>query len=218
MRRCANPSRRCRADSTRPPRSVKSRCVRVCQHLVELDPVGRGQLGGLARGECPAVGHQIGNGHIDLVAHRGNDRMLRKENRLGYVLGVESSQVLAAAPAAAQQNNVDAHDVVETPQSALATWSAAPSPCTRTGQTRTSATGQRRPRISSMSRIAAPVGLVTSAMRRGKRGRGRLRSVAKYPSRASFSRNFLRARSCAPRRAAGSPRSPVDSRPAAGRR
>ena len=39
--------------------------------------------------------------------------------------------------------------------------------------------GQRRPRISSMSRTAAPVGLVTRATRRGKRGSGFLRFGSK---------------------------------------
>ena len=52
-------------------------------------------------------------------------------------------------------------------------WSAgAVSPWTRTGQIQTSANGQRWANFSSMSRTAAPVGLVTRARRLGKRGSG----------------------------------------------
>ncbi len=58
---------------------------------------------------------------------------------------------------------------------------AAPSPCTLTGQTHTSAAGQRRDRISSMSRTAEPVGLVTSTTRRGMRGSFFLRAGSKKP-------------------------------------
>jgi len=44
---------------------------------------------------------------------------------------------------------------------------AAPSPCTRTGRTRTWARGYLAPRMRSMSRTAAPAGEVIRAMRRG---------------------------------------------------
>ena len=53
---------------------------------------------------------------------------------------------------------------------------AAPSPCTRTGTISTCTPRQRRRSTSRKSRIAAPVGLVTKAIRRGNRGSGRLRA------------------------------------------
>ncbi len=75
---------------------------------------------------------------------------------------------------------------------------AAPSPCTLTGQTHTSAAGQRRDRISSMSRTAEPVGLVTSTTRRGMRGSFFLRAGSKKPWVNSFSLSWRKASSSGP--------------------
>ena len=46
--------------------------------------------------------------------------------------------------------------------------------------------------------MAAPVGLVTTAIRRTKAGSGRFRAASNSPSRASFSRSCRRANSNAP--------------------
>ena len=81
---------------------------------------------------------------------------------------------------------------------AAAISAAAPSPCTRVGTTSTSAPRHRRPSTCRKSRIAAPVGLVTTAIRRTNGGSGRLRAGSNSPSLASFSRSCRRASSSAP--------------------
>ncbi len=68
---------------------------------------------------------------------------------------------------------------------------AAPSPCTRTGQSMTGR-GKRSLMRCRMSRITAPVGDVTTPMRSGKKGSCFFRSSANSPSAASF---FLRSSS-----------------------
>ncbi len=55
---------------------------------------------------------------------------------------------------------------------ASATSPAAWSPCTCTPTRYTLAAGQRRRSVREMSRMAAPVGLVTTPMARGKRTMG----------------------------------------------
>ena len=70
---------------------------------------------------------------------------------------------------------------------------AAAAPCTGTGWIRTAAGGNRRARICSTSRSAAPVAEVTTAIRRGRRGRARLRAASNRPSAAS--RAFRRSNS-----------------------
>ncbi len=70
---------------------------------------------------------------------------------------------------------------------AAAISAAAPSPCTRTGTTSTSAPRHRRASTWRKSRMAAPVGLVTTAIRRTNAGSGRLRC----PIEQSFPRQFL---------------------------
>ena len=49
-----------------------------------------------------------------------------------------------------------------------------------------------------MSRITAPVGLVTTPTARGSAGSGRLRAASKSPSRWSFSRSCSKASWSAP--------------------
>ena len=110
--------------------------------------------------------------------------MREAKDGVGDDLLVERPQVFEAAAAAADDEHVERQVAAGLPKrlsmpSAAAISAAAPSPCTRTGQTHTSAAGQRRPRISSMSRTAEPVGLVTSATRRGMRGSGFLRRGSK---------------------------------------
>ena len=72
---------------------------------------------------------------------------------------------------------------------AWAMRAAAPSPCTGTGWISTGRPGQRRRRVASTSRSAAPVGDVMTPIWRGKRGRGYLRSGANQPARSRRSRN-----------------------------
>ena len=83
---------------------------------------------------------------------------------------------------------------------ALATSTAAPAPCTREGTTITSAAGQRPRSVSRKSWRAAPAGLVTTAIRRGKGGRGRFRCGAKSPSasRVAWSRRSFASRAPVP--------------------
>ena len=61
-----------------------------------------------------------------------------------------------------------------------------------------SSAGQRLPRILSISRMAAPLGLVTMATRRGNRGSVLFRADSKYPSLESFSQSCRKANSKAP--------------------
>jgi len=62
---------------------------------------------------------------------------------------------------------------------------SAPSPWTGDGSTTTSTPAERRFSTRRMSRMAAPVGDVTTAPRAGSRGRGRLRASSHRPSAAS---------------------------------
>ncbi len=55
----------------------------------------------------------------------------------------------------------------------------------------TAATGKRARNTRRMSWIAAPVGEVTTPMRRGTGGSARLRSAANKPSAASLAFEFL---------------------------
>src|SRR6266851_2912480 len=66
-------------------------------------------------------------------------------------------------------------------------------PCTCAGTTISSATGQRRPMTAWMSRNAAPSGLVTTAMRRGKGGRRRFLAGSRSPSLVSAAFAFSNA-------------------------
>ena len=75
--------------------------------------------------------------------------------------------------------------------SAAASSSAAPAPCTRDGTTITSAHRHRANSVVRKSAMAAPVGLVTRAIRRGNAGMRRLRPGAKSPSRSSEACSFL---------------------------
>ena len=70
---------------------------------------------------------------------------------------------------------------------------AAPSPCTRVGTTSSSASGQRRAVTAMMSCKAAPSGLVTTPMRSGYGGSGRLRAGSSSPSLASAAFVFSKA-------------------------
>ncbi len=69
--------------------------------------------------------------------------------------------------------------------SAAAMRSAAPSPCTGTGQIWI-ARGKRRATVVRMSWITAPCALVTTAMTRGSSGTGRLRASSNSPAASSF--------------------------------
>src|SRR3989475_1931693 len=82
--------------------------------------------------------------------------------------------------------------------SALAIETGAPSPWTRHGLTRTSASGYRRPKTARTSCIAAPASDVTSPIRRGNVGRGRFRSAENSPSPWSRSRPCSNASLTAP--------------------
>ncbi len=75
------------------------------------------------------------------------------------------------------------------PSMAAATWSAAWSPWTTTGQTITRQ-GQRSRMRCRMSRITAPVGLVITPMVCGMVGIGRLRSGSNIPSACSLAFSF----------------------------
>ena len=73
---------------------------------------------------------------------------------------------------------------------AAATWAEDCSPCTTTGQT-TTWHGQRSAKRWRMSRITAPVGLVTTPITAGWDGRARFRPASNSPSALSlaFSRS-----------------------------
>ena len=79
--------------------------------------------------------------------------------------------------------------IAPNPRIAAAILGAAPSPCTGTGQTMT-CVGQRSASRCRMSRITAPVGLVTTPMVRGRNGSRRLRPSSNKPSAASAFRRL----------------------------
>jgi len=74
----------------------------------------------------------------------------------------------------------------QTASSASTIAAAARGPCTYVSATRTQAGGKRVAIAVSTSRFAAASFPVTSPIRRGKRGSGRLRAASKSPSAASF--------------------------------
>ena len=83
-------------------------------------------------------------------------------------------------------------------EGAAATAPAAPSPWTRQGATRTGREGKRAWSTRRKSRSAAPVGLVATPTRRGRKGSGRLRAGSRSPSSRSRSLSWASSRARAP--------------------
>ena len=79
--------------------------------------------------------------------------------------------------------------IASKPRTAAATSSADPAPCTLTGHTST-CVGQRSSSRWRMSRMTAPVGEVTTPIRRGRYGRRFLAEAANSPSPANLAFNF----------------------------
>ena len=60
----------------------------------DLAAVRYGQLAGLAGSQRPAIGGKVGQRHIDLVAHGGDDRQSRAGDRPDDDLLVEGPEIL----------------------------------------------------------------------------------------------------------------------------
>jgi hypothetical protein len=75
---------------------------------------------------------------------------------------------------------------------------AASAPCTGTGRISTCASGRRRLITEITSRTAAPLGEVSTPIRRGRAGRARLRAASNKPSAASMALRRSNSRCSAP--------------------
>ena len=78
----------------------------------DLAGIGDADLAGLAGGQGAAVGGQVGEGHVDLVADRRDDRDARGGDGPRHDLLVEGPEVFEAAAAAGDDDDVGAGDPV----------------------------------------------------------------------------------------------------------
>ena len=88
--------------------SISSR--QFCSSLdasLQIAHVGHDQLRRRARRRRAQVGDEIGNGEIDFVADRANDRNRRMKNRAGDDLFVELPQILDASAAARDDDQIE---------------------------------------------------------------------------------------------------------------
>ncbi len=160
----------------------------------DLRPVRHDDLGG--RGGCrgPAVGGEIGEGHVGLVADPADDRDRVRDDGPDHPLVVERPQILEGPAATSQDRHgrrgvrptlrVTLRDVVRDPPQRADDARRAPGrpgPGRVPGRPRPAASAapgrggcRARPRRSS---------LVATAMTPGRSGSGRLRAASKRPSR-----------------------------------
>ena len=73
----------------------------------KIDNVGHDQLRGRARRRRTQVGHEIGDGEIDLVPNRRNDRHCHVSNCARHYLFIELPQILHASAAASEDDEID---------------------------------------------------------------------------------------------------------------
>ena len=78
----------------------------------DLAAIGDADLAGLAGGQGAAVGGQVGEGHVDLVADGRDDRHAGAGDGPRHGLLVEGPEVLEAAAAAGDDDDVGAGDPV----------------------------------------------------------------------------------------------------------
>ena len=193
-RRDFSDSSRCRASGTSPRERARQPTLPVAQDRVNCLHRWHDTLRRFAGRQRPDIGDQIGQRHVDFVADRRHDRNARSMNRADDDFFVERPQVFQAAAAAADDQHVDRQRRVDSPLRSLRQFLRLRQYPARGPERRSH---ERRPSgdaaLPRKSRTAAPVGLVTNAIRRGKAGSGRFRSGANKPSAASFSwscRNF----------------------------
>ena len=117
----------------------------------------------------------------DLVANPDDHRHRRGDDGAHDRLVVERPQVLERAAAARQDDEVQALDARRARCRARTMAPAAVGPCTMVGERTSSANGQRRRITLPMSRQTAPTGEVTTPIRHGHRGIGRLRALVEEP-------------------------------------
>src|SRR5207245_5872290 len=77
----------------------------------KIDNVRDNQLGGGARSGRSQVGHKIGDGEIDLVANRGNDRHRHVSNCARHDLFIELPQIFHASAAAGEDDQIDRREI-----------------------------------------------------------------------------------------------------------
>ena len=111
-----------------------------------VDTLGR--RGGRRRAQ---IGRQIAKRHIGFMADSGNDRLFAHRYRADDALLVERPQILHRAAAPRHDDDADVFQPLEQPNGSDATSSSAPTPCTRTGQSRMRASGLRRSDTFRMS-------------------------------------------------------------------
>ncbi len=175
--------------------------------------VGHDQPRGMRGRRCAHVGDQVGERRVLLVADRGDDRRRARGDGAAERLVGERPRdpraIRRRAPARSRRPR----------RAGRAARRRAPAravqrpPCTAHSTISNRAEGNRRRAFSTTSCLAAASRPQTRPMRRGKRGRGCLRSAANRPSAASavLSRSSRASRSPRPRRATAWTRS--DSSP-----
>ena len=120
------------------------------------------------------------------MTDRGDRRHRAGSERANQALVAEREQVLEAAAAAGDDDDVDLGRVADRPERLDDRNRARAGPGRRSPRRGSVPAGSEAVIAVRRSRFAAASLPVTSPIRRGRRGRGRLRSAAKRPSAASF--------------------------------
>ena len=140
--------------------------------------------GGRRRGAD--VGGEVAERRVLLVPDGGDDRHRARGDRAHEPLVAERQQVLEAAAAAREDDDVDLGRVAERAQRLDDRRRGARALHVASRRRGCRAGGKRAVIAVRTSRFAAASLPVTRPMRRGRRGSGRFRSAAKSPSAASF--------------------------------
>ena len=162
---------------------------------------------GSGRRRRAPVGGEVAERRVLLVADRRHDRHRARDDRAHEPLVAERQQVLEAAAAAGEDDDVDVGLGRDRARARRRSPPPRAVPGRRSRRRATRAGGKRVWIAVSTSRFAAASLPVTSPIRRGSRGSGRLRDSAKSPSAASFAFSRSSAARCSP-----SPKRSIESR------
>ena len=134
-----------------------------------------GALGRGRRRRRAQVGDEVRDREVGLVADRGDHRNAAGVDRARDRLLVERPQILQRAAAARDDDDVDVGDRLQLADARRRCPARRLRPAPACGASRIGI-GKRRCATRTMSRMTAPCGDVTTPMRRGRNGSGRLRA------------------------------------------
>ncbi len=160
-------------------------------------PVRDDERAGRGRRRCAHVGSEVAERRVLLVPDGRDDRHAGRSDCAHDRLVAERQQVLEAAAAAREHDDVHLgmrRERRERGDDRL----AAPLPWTRVSQTTTFVAGKRAPIVATRSPRAAASAPVRIPTARGTRGSGRFRSGANSPSAASRRLSCSSATRCSP--------------------